>query len=358
MSERLCLKLAEWPALDQQLWADAQKPAGFLETPKPASQWSRQWRRIIEQAYGQWLSWLLRRGLLIPDLHPGERATPELIMQFVSELRARVAPESLGMMLGGLQRMLRVLAPHMDWVWLRRLHAHAKATAKPQRPRTAHAVPPEQLFELGLHLMNSSCPSRRASKDQHSTRYRDGLIIAVLISCPIRISNLEHIEIGQHLLFEEDHYWLSFPKGETKTGEPFMGDLPASLTPWMEGYLNIHRPVLLARGKGPATKRLWVDRRGQPMSEKALRAQINLRTRRAFGRNVWPHLFRHCAVTGLVDTAPEDIAIAPDLLGHSSLQTTQQYYILARGTRAHQAVQQALSDARQEARRRLGKPGH
>jgi hypothetical protein len=49
--------------------------------------------------------------------------------------------------------------------WLRRLYAHAKATAKPQRPRTAHAVPPEKLFELGLQLMSSPCPSRRASKD-------------------------------------------------------------------------------------------------------------------------------------------------------------------------------------------------
>ena len=32
---------------------------------------------------------------------------------------------------------------------------------------------------------------------------------------------------------------------------------------------------------------------------------------------------------GLVDSAPQDIAIAPDLLGHASLQTTQKHYILA-----------------------------
>ena len=45
---------------------------------------------------------------------------------------------------------------------------------------------------------------------------------------------------------------------------------------------------------------------------------------------------------------------APDLLGHASLQTTQKHYILARGTRAHQAVQKSISDARHEARQRLG----
>jgi hypothetical protein len=114
----------------------------------------------------------------------------------------------------------------------RRLYAHAKATANPQRPRTAHAVPPEQLFELGLQLMSGPCQSPRASPHHPATQYRGGLMIATLISCPMRLSNLEQIEIGKHLLFEDDHYWLRFPAEETKTGEPFTGDLPRSLTPW------------------------------------------------------------------------------------------------------------------------------
>ena len=49
----------------------------------------------------------------------------------------------------------------------------------------------------------------------------------------------------------------------------------------------------------------------------------------AFGKAVWPHLFRDCAVTELVDCAPEEIGIAPDLLGHADLQTTQKHYIQA-----------------------------
>jgi site-specific recombinase XerD len=357
MSNRLRLKPAEWPLGDQQLWAEAQKPPGFLEAPKPASQWSPKRCAIVELSYGYWLGWLSRHGHLVPQQDPGERATQELVLQYITDLRARVAPESVSMMVGALVRMLQALAPHKDWDWLQRLYAHAKRTARPQRPRTAHAVPPEQLFDLGLHLMGSPCPSKRASEFHHSTRYRDGLIIATLISCPIRISNLEQIEIGTHLRFDTDRYWLSFPAEETKTREPVMGDLPPSLTPWIEEYLKVHRPMLLARGKGAATRRLWLDNAGKPMTERAIRDQLNERTRSAFGRNVWPHLFRHCAVTGLVDFAPEQIAIAPDLLGHSSLQTTQKHYILARGTRAHQAVQKSLSDARQEARRRLGRSG-
>jgi hypothetical protein len=49
MSKRLSLDVGDWPARDQQLWTEAQMPPGFLEAPKPASQWSPKRRRIVEQ---------------------------------------------------------------------------------------------------------------------------------------------------------------------------------------------------------------------------------------------------------------------------------------------------------------------
>ena len=40
-------------------------------------------------------------------------------------------------------------------------------------------------------------------------------------------------------------------------------------------------------------------------------------------------------MTELVDFAPDEIAIAPDLLGHADLETTRKHYIKAQGmTRA------------------------
>ncbi len=84
---------------------------------------------------------------------------------------------------------------------------------------------------------------------------------------------------------------------------------------------------------------LWINRWGRPMHSSAIRAQIKLRTRDAFGRALWPHLFRDCAVTELVACAPGDIGIAPDLLGHADLQTTKKHYIQAQGMTAHALVQ-------------------
>jgi integrase len=111
---------------------------------------------------------------------------------------------------------------------------------------------------------------------------------------------------------------------------------------------------LLALGKGGKTGRLWIDHWGKPMSEGAIRTQIEFNTLDAFGRHIWPRLFRAIAVTRLVDEAPEAIGITPDLLAHASAQTTSRHYILASATRAHQRVQASFMEGRAKALRRLG----
>jgi integrase/recombinase XerD len=164
-------------------------PAGFLEADKPASRWSPARRRIVEQAYGQWLAFLDRHGMLDPSCTPGQRATDARLKQFVSELHARVAPVSVAMMLGALVRMLSVIEPDRDWEPLARVYNHLKQT-EADRPQY---VP---------------------------IRYRDGLLIALLIACPMRIKNLANLIIGQHLVFDGCAYGLKLRAAETKTGRP------------------------------------------------------------------------------------------------------------------------------------------
>ena len=85
------------------------------------------------------------------------------------------------------------------------------------------------------------------------------------------------------------------------------------------------------------------------MSSRAIRRQIESRTKQAFSKAIWPHLFRDCAVTELVDCAPEEIGIAPDLLGHADIQTTRKHYIQAQGMAAHVRVQEVIAARRRAA---------
>lgn len=85
------------------------------------------------------------------------------------------------------------------------------------------------------------------------------------------------------------------------------------------------------------------------MHNSAIRTQIEARTKEAFGTHVWPHLFRDCAVTELVNCAPEEIGSAPDLLGHADLRTTRRYYIQATAMQAHVRVQELIAARRRAA---------
>lgn len=353
----LSMKVVDWPHIDRELWSAACGPGRFLERPRPASKWSPSRHRIAEQAYGQWLAWLDRENLFDPDEMPRDRVTPERIDEFIAGLQDRVAPWSVAMMAGALKRVLDVIAPEADWSWLGLVCTDLKQIAKPTRNRFEHMVTPRQLFDLGLSMMDEAAQDDRRHPMRVAIRARDGLMIAMLICCPLRIANLLQIEIGTHLLRDGDRYRLHFKKHETKTGAELDSDLPPGLSRYIDQYLRHYRPSLLALGAEENTTRLWIDRWGQPMSEAAIRAQIEFNTANAFGRHIWPHLFRAIAVTGVVDEAPEEIGITPDLLGHASVQTTSRHYILASATRAHQRVQASFLEGRAEALRRLrGQP--
>ena len=142
---------------------------------------------------------------------------------------------------------------------------------------------------------------------------------------------------------------MKLPAAETKTGRPYVA-VSHELTPYIDRWLQAYRLVPLTAATTGLTvnigRHLWINRSGQPMTGRAIHAQITLRTRQAFGNAIWPHLFRDCAVTELVDCAPEEIGIAPDLLGHADLRTTRKHYIQVHGMTAHRRIQDLIAARR------------
>jgi integrase/recombinase XerD len=149
---------------------------------------------------------------------------------------------------------------------------------------------------------------------------------------------------------------VNLTAAETKKGRPYVASVPAQLTPYIDQWLQVHRTVLPLTASAKAkmvgmNNHLWLTRSGRPISSNAIRSQIESRTRQAFGNAVWPHLFRDCAVTELVDSAPDEIGIAPDLLGHADLSTTRKHYIQAQGMTAHRRIQETIAARRRAAAR-------
>ncbi|OJW61560.1 MAG: hypothetical protein BGO57_12735 [Sphingomonadales bacterium 63-6] len=357
MSIPLCIKHHAWPAIDQLRYREAREITSFMGAPKPARKWSLARCRNVEQGYGQWLSFLARNGWLDIEAPPEARVTPNRVHLFVIQLRERVSSCSAAMNFEGFARMIMVMAPDGDWNWLRIAITNLKAIAKPEKDKRSHMVDARQLLALGVDLMDQAL--EMGDRYHAATRMRDGLLIAVLASCPIlRLANLTAIEIGRHLLFDGDRYRLFFTEEETKTAHPGQAELSPALSPYIDIWLCDHRCRLLAHGDGAGTDRLWIDRWGKPMSAWPIRAQIEKRTQDAFGRHVWPHLARSIAATSFVDHDPTMVALVSDLLGHTDQRTAHKHYILADAARAHAAVQTALEARRSAALARLKERRH
>jgi integrase len=348
---RKCLPVAEWPPRDRALWQRARRSGDFLDEDGAANHLSPARAKLDERGYGRFLAELQHRGELDPDEGPADRATPERLAAFAETLRASLAPVSVTIMTEALWRMLRLLAAEHDWTALGKRSRQLQRQAQPVRQKAARVQPAGDLLTLGLRLMET-CEEVALRPKHVMTQYRDGLMIALLICCPVRLRNFTAIVVGQHLTVAGDAWRLGFAASESKNGRAYSVMLPELLTPYLDTYLELHHAGLQAIGRAKglpeaSLRHLWLGCRGGPMCANAIRHQIEARTAAAFGRHVWPHLFRDCAVTELVDIAPEEIGIAAGLLGHARLETTQKHYIQAQGMTAHLRVQELIDRLRQ-----------
>jgi len=241
-----------------------------------------------------------------------------------------------------------VMAPHRDWTWIRRIAATIRARHVPVRDKRAKLIGGEELFELGLHLMNGA--PQLSTERLRALAFRDGLLISLLALRPaMRRRNIAAVELDRHLSLVGETWIVAFAESETKTGAPLEFPWPQILVPALEHWLEYWRPFLLGRTRcrtDSAFTALWISAQGTPMSQEAIYGCIVKRTLAAFGKAINPHLFRDCAATTLAYADPEHVRLAAPLLGHRSFATTERHYLQARMTVASRRLQQGILDLR------------
>ena len=109
----------------------------------------------------------------------------------------------------------------------------------------------------------------------------------------------------------------------------------------LEQYLRHGRPWIVAADSPAASAdALFVNRRGKPMGTRDVRAMLErYRTEVLPDRHVSPHTLRHSFATHLLEGGA-DIRAVQELLGHSSLATTQRYTHISR-SRLFEAYRQS-----------------
>jgi hypothetical protein len=286
-------------------------------------------------------------NLLDPRSAPATRVTKSRVADYIAELAKSCAPITLVCRTGELYDALRVLDPDNNWRWLADLYNSLARRAVPVRDKRMRLRSSHDIVELGMRLMGEAEEILDLSPCRRAVRYRDGLMIVLLIHRPIRLNNFASIRIGRHLVQHEHSWSLIFSEHEVKNAKTFAADLPQLIVPALARYLSHHRCVLLGdriADQSTAVDALWVSAVGKPLSEFQVYIRISKHTKAGFGASMPPHWFRDAAATTIAIENPTHVGDAHHVLGNT-FAMTEKHYNQARSleaSRRHHAMIAAL----------------
>jgi integrase len=341
---RLSLPYAQWPLADRLIWESAvtgDDPFGRAAGVRLSGETLVRY----QCAWGRLLGFLAVDEPTALEIAPSERLTPDRIRQLVAHLAQTQAPRTLAQEIDALYQVARIMMPEGDWTSLKAVKTRLLQVAPRRAPR-GPVITSIQLLDLGLELMEESKRAMGSSVGRRDAfLYRDGLIIALLAFAPLRRKNLAALEIGRHIVRQGDGWFVIISGEETKTGTPIEFPISELLKPYFAIYLDVVRPRL---NPSPSCAALWLNSKRGALSCTSIGVIIGRRSTNRLGLRITPHDARDAAATTWALSAPEQIAVARDLLSHSDLRTTAKYYNRARGVEASRAYGRMIAGMRRQ----------
>lgn len=160
--------------------------------------------------------------------------------------------------------------------------------------------------------LDSASPESRSA---HAAALRDWAAFEALYATGVRISELLGADLGDLDLGER--ILRVTGKGNKQRVAPF--GVPAARA--MQEYLDRGRPELLGERSENA---IFLGVRGGRLDPRTLRGALHRLAARAGVPDLSPHGLRHSAATHLL-AGGSDLRTVQEILGHSSLATTQRY---------------------------------
>jgi integrase len=254
-------------------------------------------------------------------------------------LRITNQDSSVVISLHHLRLALRLICPDVDWSWLLTITKRIAAAA-PRRARRYGLVTIEQLYLLGIELMdNAVADAEEKGKISKAAamQYRDGLLIALISVLLARRRTVTAMRIGKQLVRAGELWALDIPPEDTKGKRALDFPISAELSRRIDVYLQQFRVRLPGAGTHDG---LWASNRRRPMSADAIYAAVHKRTKKAFGFGV------NAAGSLWSIHDPVNVRGVKDLLGHASFGTTEKHYIMGQSRLAGRALAEAIDIVR------------
>jgi integrase/recombinase XerD len=190
---------------------------------------------------------------------------------------------------------------------------------------TSHKVSRKLPKALTVEEVSSLIDSARSLSD--ATSLRDVALLELLYSTGGRVSELIGINVPDLAKVESDNEIIQTIKLRGKGSKERIVPIGRYALAALDDYLVRVRPALIAKS-GKNESALFLNARGGRLSRQSA-WNIVLESAKACGLEgkVSPHVFRHSYATHLLDGGA-DIRVVQELLGHSSVTTTQIYTLV------------------------------
>ncbi len=246
--------------------------------------------------------------------HPGQ-ITELAITEFAESLKLKsgLISSSVARVLAGVRGL------HKFWLLENITPGDVAAAVKP--PKSPRNLPKAITVDQIEKLLAAAGPdpADEAAMAADPVRVRDRAMLELLYATGARISELINLDLDD--LVDPTLVRL-FGKGSKERIVPVGGYAQRAL----DAYLVRTRPTLVGQGKG--TPALFLNQRGGRLSRQSAWQIISEAARVAeLPGEISPHTFRHSFATHLLEGGA-DVRVVQELLGHSSVATTQIYTLV------------------------------
>jgi integrase/recombinase XerD len=186
-------------------------------------------------------------------------------------------------------------------------------------PKASRRLPKAISVEEIERLLDAAGPSAEATDSVSSIRIRDRALLELLYATGARVSEVVNLDLDD--LVDPTLVRL-FGKGSKERIVPVGGYAQRAL----QAYLVRIRPGLVKLGKG--TPALFLNQRGGRLSrQSAWQIITDAASAADLQSEISPHTLRHSFATHLLEGGA-DVRVVQELLGHSSVATTQIYTLV------------------------------
>ncbi|MDY5148604.1 recombinase XerC [Actinotignum sanguinis] len=228
----------------------------------------------------------------------------------LADLRAWLAhSREHGSALASMARQSAAIRTFSSWAY-RCGYTASDPAARLKSPRVTNELPHVLNEHQAQQLLNNA--KSHAVESGNALAYRDWAALELMYAAGLRVSEVCSLDIDQ---VRPDLTVRVIGKGNKERVVPY--GVPAMRA--VQEYL----PARASLMKEP-TRALFLGAQGRRLNPRSLRDVVHRAASRAGVPDITPHDLRHSAATHLLNGG-SDLRSVQEILGHSSLQTTQRY---------------------------------